>query len=144
MTALVRDANAPSPVHRVVERVVPVAVQLDDDGDLECSLHARSCARPPDLRVADLVRWPDEFLHLSGVHGGVDDGPLDGADDEIPIMTEILSTLRGRDRVPTLVLFSTDGGFSRRREIAELIREAAHRLAFWAVRRPGPGPLRGG
>jgi hypothetical protein len=118
-------------VHRVVERVVPVAVQLDDDGDLECYLYARACARLPDLRVADLDRWLDEFLHLSGVHGGIDYGPLGGANDEIPIMTEILSTLRCGDRVPTLVLFFTDGGFSRRREIAELMREAAHLPAFW-------------
>ena len=118
-------------VHRVVERMVPVAVQLDDDGDLECYLYARSFARLPDLRVADLRTWPAEFLHLHGVHGGIDYKPLGGSNDEIPIMTEIVSTLRRGDRVPTLVLFFTDGGFARRREITELMREAAHLPAFW-------------
>jgi stress response protein SCP2 len=118
-------------VHRVVERMVPVAVQLDDDGDLECYLYARSFARLPDLRVADLSTWPAEFLHLNGVHRGIDYGPLGGSNDEIPIMSEILSTLRGGDRVPTLVLFFTDGGFAKRREIAQLMREAAHLPAFW-------------
>lgn len=118
-------------VHRVVERMVPVAVQLDDDGDLECYLYARSFARLPDLRVADLDTWPAEFLHLHGVHGGIDYGPLGGSNDEVPIMTEIVSTLRRGDRVPTLVLFFTDGGFARRREITQLMREAAHLPAFW-------------
>jgi stress response protein SCP2 len=118
-------------VHRVVERMVPVAVQLDDDGDLECYLYARSFARLPDLRVADLGTWPAEFLHLNGVHGGIDYGPLGGSNDEVPIMTEIASTLRRGDRVPTLVLFFTDGGFARRREITELMREASDLPAFW-------------
>ena len=118
-------------VHRVVERMVPVAVQLDDDGDLECYLYARSFARLPDLRVAELRTWPAEYLHLHGVHGGIDYDPLGGSNDEVPIMTEIVSTLRRGDRVPTLVLFFTDGGFARRREITELMREASDLPAFW-------------
>jgi len=117
-------------VHRVVERMVPVAVQLDDDGTLEPYLYARSFARLPDLRVADLDGWPEEFLHLGGTHGGIDYNALGNSNDEIPIMTEIVDGLRGR-RTPTLVLFFTDGGFSRRREITELIRTAAHLPAFW-------------
>ncbi|SHK28548.1 Stress response protein SCP2 [Pseudonocardia thermophila] len=117
-------------VHRVVERMVPVAVQLDDDGVLEPYLYARSFARLPDLRVADLEWWPGQFLHLRGVHGGIDYDRIGHANDEIAIMTEVMAGLRGR-RTPTLVLFFTDGGFSRKREIAELMTEAAHLPAFW-------------
>jgi stress response protein SCP2 len=117
-------------VHRVVERMVPVAVQLDDDGTLEPYLYARAFARLPDLRVADLDGWPEEFLHLGGVHGGIDYDRLGHSNDEVPIMTEIVDGLRGR-RGPTLVLFFTDGGFSRKREITELMRTAAHLPAFW-------------
>lgn len=118
-------------IHRVVERMVPVAVQLDDDGALECYLYARSFAKLPDLHVADLERWPDEYLHLNGTHGGIPYGPIGGANDEIPIITEIISKLRAGDAMPTLVLFFTDGGFSRRREIEALIRNAARLPAFW-------------
>ena len=117
-------------VHRVVERMVPVAVQLDDDGTLEPYLYARSFARLPDLRVADLDGWPAEFLHLSGTHGGIDYDALGHSNDEIPIMSEIVDGLRGQ-RTPTLVLFFTDGGFSRKREITDLMRTSAHLPAFW-------------
>ncbi len=118
-------------VHQVVERMVPVAVQLDDDGVLQCYLYARSFARLPDLRVADLGWWPDAFLHLRGVHHGIDYGPIGEANDERPIMQEIMSSLKPGDPVPTLVLFFTDGGFHHRRDIADLMRAAAHLPAFW-------------
>jgi stress response protein SCP2 len=118
-------------VHQVVERMVPVAVQLDDDGVLQCYLYARSFARLPDLRVADLGWWPDAFLHLRGTHHGIDYGPIGEANDERPIMGEIMASLKPNDPVPTLVLFFTDGGFHHRRDIAELMRAAAHLPAFW-------------
>lgn len=118
-------------VHRVVERMVPVAIRLDDDGVLECHLYARSFARPPDLRVAELERWPAEYLHLTGYHGGTDYGPIGAANEEIPIMREIVSALKPGSPMPTPVLFFTDGGFSKKREITALVREAAQLPAFW-------------
>jgi hypothetical protein len=46
-------------------------------------------------------------------------------------MREILSSLKPNDAVPTLVLSFTDGGFHPRRDIADLMRAAAHLPAFW-------------
>ncbi len=117
-------------VHRVVERMVPVATQLDDDGSLECYLYAVDFARLPDLRVEDLERWMAEFIHIDGVHGGIDYRRIGGYNDEIPIMTEIIGTLEGQ-RLPTLVLFFTDGGFSKKREITKLMQRASNLPAFW-------------
>ena len=117
-------------VHRVVERMVPVATQLDTDGSLEAYLYAKSFARLPDLRVADLETWPDEFLHLNGTHGGINYRKLGGSNDEIPILTEIAGTARPGDP-PTLVLFFTDGGFYKRKEITTIIRDAAALPIFW-------------
>lgn len=117
-------------VHRVVERMIAVATQLDDDGVLEPYLYARRFAKLPDIRVEHAEAWCTEFLHLSGVHGGIDYGPLGAGNDELPIMTEILSGLTHGDG-PTLVLFFTDGGFSRKAEIAGLIRRASALPAFW-------------
>nr|WP_276509235.1 VWA domain-containing protein [Pseudoclavibacter chungangensis] len=118
-------------VRRVVERMVPVATQLDDDGTLECYLYADAFLALPDLRVEHLDAWLDEFVHLRGVHGGLDYDGIGFVNSEIPIMREIVSQLRAGDPVPTLVLFFTDGGFSNRRPIIKLITEAAHLPAFW-------------
>lgn len=118
-------------VHRVVERMVPVALQLDDDGTLETYLYARSFLRLPDLTADDLDEWPQTYLHLAGTHGGMDYDSIGHGNDEPPIIAEILRTLRRGDPVPTLVLFFTDGGFSKRKEITALVREASTLPAFW-------------
>ncbi|GGK62040.1 vWA domain-containing protein [Nocardia camponoti] len=118
-------------VHRVVERMIPVATQLDDDGSLEAFVYAVSYAKLPDVTVAESEQWAAEFLHLTGVHGGIDYGSLGGRNDEPPIMRAVIDTLRADATMPTLVLFFTDGGFAKRREIAALMREAANLPAFW-------------
>lgn len=118
-------------IHRVVDRMVPVAVQLDDDGALEVYLYARSYMRLPDLQVADLDRYAETHLHLKGIVGGVDYNAIGHGNDEIPIMTAVLDDIRPDDPTPTLVLFFTDGGFAKRAEIAALVREASNRPAFW-------------
>lgn len=84
-------------VHRVVERMIPVATQIDDDGQLEPYLYGRYFARLPD----------------------------------IPIMNEIISSVKAGDSIPTLVLFFTDGGFSKRAEITGLMQRASTLPAFW-------------
>lgn len=117
-------------VHRVVERMVPVAIQLDDDGALETYMYAVSYAQLPDLKVEYLEQWMADFIHTGGVHHGIDYGKIGGYNDEIPIMTHILNTLHGQ-RTPTLVLFFTDGGFSKKREITKLVQQASNMPAFW-------------
>ncbi|MEV0541855.1 vWA domain-containing protein [Nocardia salmonicida] len=114
-------------VHRVVERMIPVATQLDDDGTLEAYLYALTYAKLPDITVADGERWAQTYLHLTGTHEGIDYDAMGGRNDELPIMRAIIETLTE----PTLVLFFTDGGFAKKREIAALMREAAHLPAFW-------------
>ncbi|WP_067480142.1 vWA domain-containing protein [Nocardia amamiensis] len=117
-------------VHRVVQRMVPVATQLDDDGTLEAYLYALSFAKLPDITVEHGEAWAQTYLHLGGTHGGIDYDRLGGRNDELPIMRDIIDSLRPGDR-PTLVLFFTDGGFAKKREIAALMREASLLPAFW-------------
>ena len=118
-------------VHRVVERMVPVAIQLDDDGSLECYLYAESFFKLPDLQVAQLESWIAEYVHISGKHAGLDYRRIGAVNDEIPILTEIIGSLQAGEKMPTLVLFFTDGGFHRKKPITDLIVEAAALPAFW-------------
>ena len=129
-TGSMADEYAAGIVHRVVERMVPVAIQLDDDGSLECYLYAVTFAKLPDIRIEYLDQWMADFIHMSGTHQGIDYRRIGGYNDEIPIMTEVLGTLAGRTD-PTLVLFFTDGGFSKKKEITKLIAQASKLPAFW-------------
>ncbi|MEV6558041.1 VWA domain-containing protein [Nocardia sp. NPDC051756] len=117
-------------VHRVVQRMVPVATQLDDNGALEAYLYALSFAKLPDITVEHSDEWAQTFLHLSGTHAGIDYNRIGGRNDELPIMRDIMASLRPGDG-PTLILFFTDGGFANKREIGALMREASHLPAFW-------------
>lgn len=117
-------------VHRVVQRMVPVATQLDDNGALEAYLYALSFAKLPDITVERSDEWAQTYLHLSGTHAGIDYNRIGGRNDELPIMRDIMASLRPGDG-PTLILFFTDGGFANKREIAALMREASHLPAFW-------------
>ncbi|MDR2280456.1 MAG: VWA domain-containing protein [Gordonia sp. (in: high G+C Gram-positive bacteria)] len=122
-------------VRRAVERMVPVATQLDSDGDLEAYLYAKSYAKLPNVTVATADLWIDTFVHLSGTHGPPITTPIDykrigAVNEELPIMQAILDDLP--DRQPVLVLFFTDGGFySKVPLIRNLIGGAADRPVFW-------------
>ncbi|OYD66626.1 VWA domain-containing protein [Rhodococcus sp. OK302] len=117
-------------VHRVVERMIPVAIQLDDDGKLEPYLYAVGFHKLPEISVHEAESWSETYLHLRGKHGGFNYDAIGAVNREIPIMTEIISGLTPGD-TPTLVLFFTDGGFSERREITKLMRAASALPAFW-------------
>lgn len=117
-------------VHRVVERMIPVATQLDDDGSLEAYLYALRFAKLPDITVAHGEQWAQTFLHLTGTHQDIDYDRIGGRNDELPVMRAVIDTL-STTAEPTLVLFFTDGGFAKKREIAALMREASALPAFW-------------
>jgi stress response protein SCP2 len=116
-------------VHRVVERMLAVATQIDDDGQLEPYMYARGFAKVPDISVENVEWWTEEYLHLSGTHGGFDYDSIGLSNDELPIMNEILnSAAPGR---PVLVLFFTDGGFRKKGPISQLMRAASVAPVFW-------------
>ncbi|QTI67305.1 VWA domain-containing protein [Gordonia polyisoprenivorans] len=123
-------------VHRVVERMIPVATQLDSDGNLEAYLYGSGYAKLPDVTVADSEIWMDTYIHLTGRHGAplgpeIDyDRQIGGVNEELPIMNAILDDAGGGE--PVLVLFFTDGGFhSKVPAIRSLIHTASSRPVFW-------------
>ncbi|WP_324188313.1 vWA domain-containing protein [Nocardia higoensis] len=117
-------------IHRVVQRMVPVAIQLDDDGKLEPYLYAKDFASLPPVTIEGAEQWCDTYLHMAGRHGGIDYARIGGVNNEIPIMREIIDTLDPTID-PTLVLFFTDGGFNQKSKIAALLREASCLPIFW-------------
>ncbi|WP_213578541.1 VWA domain-containing protein [Rhodococcus sp. USK13] len=118
-------------VKRIIERMVPVATQLDSDGNLEAYAYAQRFVKLPDVTVADADTWVNTYVHLRGRHGGIDFDAIGGTNNEIPIMEEIIGTLDKATAVPTLVLFFTDGGFNARAQITALMRTASALPAFW-------------
>lgn len=138
MSRLYRDGV----VGRVVERMAAVAAALDDDGSMQAWTFATNPARLPDLAVDDLPGWirlhvrVGEFRIRKRPARGLEPGQVDmaavgGANDEPKVIAQIRAFVRSAPAAPTLVLFFSDGGVTRNREIERELREAVDEPVFW-------------
>ncbi|MEU3662613.1 VWA domain-containing protein [Streptomyces sp. NPDC032940] len=128
----------------VVERMAAVAAQLDDDGEMQAWTFASNPARLPDLRLGDLPEWlrlhvrvGEVALFRRGRKKGLRDDQVDMRavgiqNEEQKVIAEVRAFVRDNPaQVPTLVLFFSDGGVYRNREIERELREAVEEPVFW-------------
>ncbi|MBW0116250.1 VWA domain-containing protein [Pseudonocardia abyssalis] len=138
MSRLYRDGV----VGRVVERMAAVAAALDDDGALQAWTFATNPARLPDLAVDDLPEWVRLHVRVGEFRirrrprdlepGQVDMAVVGGSNDEPKVIAQIRSFVASTPTpVPTLVLFFSDGGITRNREIERELRAAVDEPVFW-------------
>lgn len=130
-------------VGRLMERMAPVAAKLDVDGALDAWIFADDFARLPSLRVPDLARWIDTNVYISSRNGQLP--PLPGGGERYPdhlsgvrggnneplVIRDIMDFYTAQPGDPVLVIFYSDGGVNRSRQISQLLTEAAHLPIFW-------------
>lgn len=129
----------------VAERMVAVAAQLDDDGEMQAWTFATNPARLPDLDVGDLPQWLALHVRVGQIFGfgrrkpprGLVPGQIDMRtvgiqNEEQKVIAEVRAYVRAHPTPdPTLVLFFSDGGVHRNREIEQELRAAAEEPVFW-------------
>ncbi|WP_406740492.1 VWA domain-containing protein [Streptomyces atratus] len=129
----------------VAERMVAVAAQLDDDGQMQAWTFASNPARLPDLAVGDLPEWLRLHVRVGQTFGfgrrkpprGLEPGQIDMRtvgiqNEEQKVIAEVRAFVRAHPVPdPTLVLFFSDGGVHRNREIEQELRAAAEEPVFW-------------
>ncbi|MET9658112.1 VWA domain-containing protein [Streptomyces sp. NPDC006510] len=129
----------------VAERMVAVAAQLDDDGEMQAWTFATNPARLPDLAVGDLPEWLGLHVRVGQSFGfgrrkppkGLLPGQIDMRtvgiqNEEQKVIAEVRAFVRAHPVPdPTLVLFFSDGGVHRNREIEQELRAAAEEPVFW-------------
>ncbi|WP_164384046.1 VWA domain-containing protein [Streptomyces sp. OM5714] len=128
----------------VVERMAAVAAQLDDDGEMQAWTFASNPARLPDLRLGELPEWLRLHVRVGeislfrrgrkkGLHPEqVDMRAVGIQNEEQKVIAEVRAFVRDAPaRVPTLVLFFSDGGVYRNAEIERELREAVEEPVFW-------------
>lgn len=129
-------------VARVVERMAAVAAQLDDDGQMQAWTFATNPARLPDLTIADLPQWlalhvrVGEFRRISRPKtlqpGQVDMRAVGGQNEEHKVIAEVRRYVTAEpSQAPTLVLFFSDGGIYRSKDIERELRAAVPEPIFW-------------
>ncbi|MES9590828.1 VWA domain-containing protein [Streptomyces sp. NPDC094045] len=129
----------------VAERMVAVAAQLDDDGEMQAWTFASNPARLPDLAVGDLPEWLRLHVRVGQTFGfgrrkppkGLVPGQIDMRtvgiqNEEQKVIAEVRAFVREHPVPdPTLVLFFSDGGVYRNQEIETELRAAAEEPVFW-------------
>jgi stress response protein SCP2 len=112
-------------VQAVVDRILPLAVHFDDDGALDVWAYAEKPGRLTPITL-DNVR---DYIAREG--GGWRKWPLGGRYNDEPAVIRPLMDAYARSALPTYIVFISDGGVSRNREIEALLREAASLPIFW-------------
>ncbi|MBS0970251.1 VWA domain-containing protein [Chimaeribacter arupi] len=117
-------------VQAVLDRIAVLAVQFDDDGAMDLWGFAERHRKYPDVTLANL----DEYiLEIQGTakRAAWENLPgLGGTNNEPPVMEEITDTFK-RSELPVFVVFITDGGISKTREIKQAIQRSANYPIFW-------------
>ncbi|SPF05658.1 General stress protein 16U [Streptomyces sp. MA5143a] len=129
----------------VVERMAAVAAQLDDDGEMQAWTFASNPARLPDLTLGDLPQWLQHHVRVGELAlfrrkkppkgllpGQVDMRAVGIQNEEQKVIAEVRTYVREHPAAaPTLVLFFSDGGVYRNKEIETELREAVDEPVFW-------------
>ncbi|MEY2244075.1 VWA domain-containing protein [Streptomyces sp. BF23-18] len=129
----------------VVERMAAVAAQLDDDGEMQAWTFASNPARLPDLALGDLPEWLERHVRVGELTlfrrkkpkkgllpGQVDMRAVGIQNEEQKVIAEVRTFVREHPSAdPTLVLFFSDGGVYRDKEIEKELREAVDEPVFW-------------
>jgi stress response protein SCP2 len=124
MTAQYRNGR----VQEVLERLVPLAVHFDPDGIFECWIFADQCKPLPAVSLSNIQDYiKREASWASGIFAR---RPIGGGNNEPCVIQEVMDRFRAAQH-PAYIIFISDGGIYKNREIERLIIEAARLPIFW-------------
>ena len=110
-------------VQEIVNKTLPLAVQFDDDGELDCWFYGTTARRMDSVNLDNYTKAvPKEWKQLMLELGGCNNEPV--------VLRMVLDTYRDT-KLPVYVLFITDGGVSKKEEIKKIITEASKLPIFW-------------
>ncbi len=110
-------------VQEIVNKILPIAVQFDDDGELDFWYFGNRCERRTSVNMKNYEQavprnWDDLMTKLGG------------GTEELVVMREVVAEYEN-STLPAYVVFITDGGFSDRSGIKKFLTDAAYLPIFW-------------
>ncbi|MBD3878380.1 MAG: VWA domain-containing protein [Quinella sp. 1Q5] len=123
-------------VQEIVNKILPVAVQFDNNGELDFWVYGTSCQRRPPVNMSNYKQAvPENWRELRSALGGSNNEPV--------VMREVVAEYE-TSQLPAYVIFVTDGGIYKTGEIKRLLINASYLPIFWqfvGVRGEGYGIL---
>lgn len=110
-------------VQSIVNKTLPLAVQFDDDGELDFWFYGTTARKMNSVNLKNyMTAVPEDWKHLMLNLGGRNNEPI--------VMRMVVDEYKDT-KIPAYVLFITDGGVNQKREIQNIITEASHLPIFW-------------
>ena len=110
-------------VQSIVNKTLPLAVQFDDDGELDFWFYGTTAKKMDSVNLKNYTTAvPEDWKHLMLDLGGRNNEPI--------VMRMVVDEYKDT-KIPAYVLFITDGGVNNKKEIRNIITEASHLPIFW-------------
>lgn len=110
-------------VQEIVNKTLPLAVQFDDDGELDFWYYGTRARRMETVNLQNYMNAvPQDWKGLMR--------DLGGSNNEPEVLRMVLEEYRF-SKLPVYVLFITDGGVSKTAEIKKILKEASTAPIFW-------------
>ena len=114
-------------VQKVVNRLMPLAIHFDDDGSFESWAFAAKTTQLDEVTLSNV----NDFINTT--QRGWKNWQVGARfNQEIPAIEAVIDYYQKfKDKIPTFVLFISDGGVGSRREMQKILTQAAKLPIFW-------------
>ncbi|MFU8925670.1 VWA domain-containing protein [Acinetobacter puyangensis] len=114
-------------VQQVVNRLMPLAINFDDDGCFECWAFAQKTTQLDDVTLENV----NNFINTT--HRGWKSWQVGARyNEEIPAIEAVIQYFKQfQDDIPTYILFISDGGVGNKRQMQKILTDAAKLPIFW-------------
>ncbi len=114
-------------VQKVVNRLMPLAIHFDNDGSFECWAFAAKTTQLDEVTLSNV----NDFINTT--QRGWKNWQVGARfNQEIPAIEAVIDYYQKfTDKIPTFVLFVSDGGVGSRKEMQKILTQAAKLPIFW-------------
>jgi len=112
-------------VQEAFERILAIASAFDDNGELDVWFFAKDFLRAPSVTARDFENYIERTYTL---------GSKGGTNNEPPVMQDVIRKYTMEEpnvKIPTYIIFFSDGGVSQKGKIMRLITESSTKNLFW-------------
>ena len=110
-------------VQEIVNKILPIAVQFDDDGELDFWYYAEQSQQRPSINMKNYESAvPQDWEDLMDSLGYINNEPV--------VMEKIIKEYEN-SKIPAYVIFVTDGGIYEETKIKQLLIKASKLPIFW-------------
>ncbi|WP_440114593.1 VWA domain-containing protein [Paenibacillus sp. QZ-Y1] len=112
-------------VQEAFERILAIAAAFDDNGELDVWFFAKDFLRAPSVTAQDFENYIGRTYTL---------GSKGGTNNEPPVMEDVIRKYTIEEpnvKIPTYIIFFSDGGVSQKGKIMRLITESSTKNLFW-------------